>query len=298
MDGKMYQWISALVRDKPDQATSRPLSQLGQQVQAHYGCGHISKNRLNFSAEDKRRLRQLALDEVGLDPFLVERLPENRLQMAHYHANEKLAAKPASADHLLLNSADGMLRINGVQIPLQPESILSAGLLCLNSSIETVEHKTLVVIENLAIMQLCHTWPLPLMDQQALWVYRGDHKSGATAHACRDFVERFGADKTVIVFSDMDPMGLQIALTMPHADYWLGPEQMAWRSCLQSKLANREGFDVQDGALAYLQQLSDQLTLTRVLHELLLCFRQERSSYRQEHMYSQRVGLALFSLTR
>ena len=102
----------------------------------------------------------------------------------------------------------------------------------------------------------------------------------------------------VIVFSDMDPMGLQIALTMPHADYWLGPEQMAWRSCLQSKLANREGFDLQDGALAYLQQLSDQLTLTRVLHELLMCFRQERSSYRQEHMYSQRVGLALFSVTR
>lgn len=296
MDRNLYQWISQLVRDKPEQTTNRSLSDRGRQVQARYGCGYIRNNRLIFSAEDKRRLRQQVLDEIRLDPFVVEQLPSNRLEMAQYHPNEKLAAKPASDDQLLLNSADGMLRINHVEIPLHPQSLISVGLICLNSSIETIQHQTIVVVENLAIMPLCHRWQISCIDPQALWVYRGDHKSGAKAQACRDFVERFGADKTVIVFSDMDPSGLEIALTMPHADYWLGPEQKAWRTCLQSKLANREGFDLQADASAYLQGLSDRARLSSELNRLLTCLKEERSSFRQEHMFSQRVELELFAI--
>ena len=296
MDRNLYQWISQLVRDKPEQTTNRSLSDRGRQVQARYGCGHIRNNRLIFSTEDKRRLRQQVKDELGLDPFTVEQLPSDRLEMAQYHPNEKLAAKPASDDQLLLNSADGIVRVNDVEIPLHPQSIASAGLLCLNSSIETIQHQTIVVVENLAIMPLCHRWQIPCVDPQALWVYRGDYKSGAKAQACRDFVERFGADKTVIVFSDMDPKGLEIALTMPHVDYWLGPAQSSWRTCLQSKLANREGFDLQSAALAYLERLSESGRLSDELNQLLICLREERSSFRQEHMFSQRVGLELLSM--
>jgi hypothetical protein len=69
MDRNMYQWISQLIRDKPEQATSRSISGRGREVQAHYGCGYVSGNRLIFSAEDKRRLRQRVKDELGLDPF-------------------------------------------------------------------------------------------------------------------------------------------------------------------------------------------------------------------------------------
>ncbi|QCW82210.1 hypothetical protein [Methylotuvimicrobium buryatense] len=61
------------------------------------------------------------------------------------------------------------------------------------------------------------------MARRALWAYRGDPKTGSKINVCHDFVDRFGADKTVVVFSDMDPKGLEIALTMPHANYWLGP---------------------------------------------------------------------------
>lgn len=295
MDRKMYQWISQLVKDKPNQDSERSLSRVGRQVQARYGCGYISDNRLIFSADDKRRLRQQVKKEVGRDPF-TEQLPDNRLEMAQFHANEKLAAKPVSDDHLLLNSADGVIRINGEQIQLHPQSLTSAGLLCLNSSIQTVEHQTIVVVENLAIMALCNDWQLPLTDPQTLWIYRGDHKSGAKAQACRDFVERFGADKTVIVFSDMDPKGLEIALTMPHVDYWLGPEQKVWRTCLQSRLANREGFDMQNSALTYLERLSDQQRLSGALNELITCMKEERSSYRQEHMFSQQIEFEMFSI--
>jgi len=296
VDRKLYQWISELVRDKPGLTTDRSLTPLGREVLTRYGCGYVSKNHLIFSAEDKRRLRQLALDEFRLDPFLVEQLPETRLEMAQYHADEKLAAKPASEDLLLLNSADGIIRVNGEEIPLHPQSLTSAGLLCVNTSINTVEHESLVVVENLAIMPLCRSWRIPCVDTQALWVYRGDYKSGATASACRDFVEHFGTDKTVIVFSDMDPKGLEIALTMPHVEYWLGPEQSAWQTCLQSKLANRVGFDLQSGALTYLERCSKRGQLSDKLNQLLTCLNEERSSFRQEHMFCEQVGLQLLSV--
>jgi hypothetical protein len=295
MNRQMYQWISKLVREKPDQDSKRSIKPLSQQVMARYGCGYVSNSRLIFRAEDKRRLRQRVKDEMGLDPF-TEELPNERLEMAQYHANEKLAAKPAGNDQLLLNSADGIVRVNGAQIQLHPESIKTAGLLCLNSSIQTVEHQTIIVVENLAIMPLCHTWQLPLPDRQALWVYRGDHKSGAKAEACCDFLQRFGAGKTVIVFSDMDPKGLEIALTMPHARYWLGPESSTWDDCFNSAYASRSGYDKQSDAMAFVMKTRDEGLLTEPFSELVSRIRKERSSFRQEHCYAHNVGLSLFPI--
>lgn len=292
----MYQWISQLVRDKPNQATGRSRSQLGQQVQVHYGCGHVTKSRLIFSAEDKRRLRQLILNEVGLDPFLVEQLPETRLEMAQYHSNEKLANLPASGDQLLLNNADGVIRVNDNEINLHPESLTSAGLLCLSSSIRSIEHQTIMVVENLAMMQLCHTWQIPCIDRQALWVYRGDYKSGAQAKACRDFIERFGLNKTVIVFSDMDPKGLEIAVTSPFAKFWLGPRRNSWHSLLTGQYASQIGFDTQSDALGYLLKLLDTNLLSEPFRSLISAMQQVRSSFRQEHTYSHNVSLELIPI--
>lgn len=289
----MYQWISKLVRDKPDQDSTRKISQLSEQVMMRYGCGYVSKNNAIFSTEHKHRLRQRIIDELGLDPFIVEQLPDDRLEMAKYHANEKLAAKSAGNDHLLLNSADGVLRINGVEMPLYPESISSAGLMCLNSSIRSVEHDTVVIVENLAIMPLCHAWRIAAVGPQALWVYRGDNKSGATAGACCDFIKRFGEGKTIIVFSDMDPKGLEIALTFPFAKFWLGPNEASRQPLLNSQYANPDGYDIQSKAVSYLLRQSDSNVLSEPFKDLISAIRDARSSFRQEQTYSHDVPLEL-----
>jgi hypothetical protein len=296
VDRKLYQWISQLVRDKPDQATIRSFTAIGQQVQTRFGYGHIRNNRLIFNVEDKRQLRQRVLEEVGLDPFVTEQLPESRLEMAQYHSNEKLANKPASADQLLLNSADGVIRVNGNEIKLHPESLTSAGLQCLSSSIRSVEHQTIVVVENLAIMPLCHTWQIPCIDSQALWLYRGDHKTGAHEKACRDFIERFGPNKTVIVFSDMDPKGLEIAVTLPFAEFWLGPSRNSWQHLLNSKYASQIGYDTQSQATTYLLGLVDSTLLSATFRNLISVLCDARSSFRQEHTYSHSVTLELIPI--
>jgi hypothetical protein len=261
-----------------------------------YGCGYVSKSNAIFSVEDKRRLRRQVIDETGLDPYMIEQLPDDRLEMAKYHRNEKLAAKTAGNDHLLLNSADGVLRINGIEMPLYPESIGAAGLMCLNSGIRSVEHDTVVIVENLAIMSLCHGWQIPAIDNHSLWVYRGDYKTGATAGTCCDFIERFGGGKTVIVFSDMDPKGLEIALTVPFAKFWLGPGEAFWRSSLHSEFANRIGFDVQSEAMDYLLRQLDSSLLSEPFKGLISAMREARSSFRQEHAYSHNVPLELLPI--
>lgn len=296
MNRQMYQWISELIRNKPNQDSKRGINPLSQQVMMRYGCGYVCKSSVIFSAEDKRRLRQRVMEELDIDPFMTEQLPNDRLEMAKYHANEKLAAKPVGGDHLLLNSTDGLLRINGVKIPLHPERVVSAGMLCLNSSIQTVEHQTIVVIENLAIMPLCHAWQIPAVGQQALWVYRGDNKSGAKASACRDFIERFGGDKTIIVFSDMDPKGLEIALTFPFAKFWLGPNAASWRPLLNSRYASPVGFDIQSEAIDYLLRQLDSNSLSEPFKNLISVMRDQRSSFRQEHTYSHDVLLELIPI--
>lgn len=296
MDRRMFNWISELVTDKPHQTTERRVSTLGKSVLERYRCGYAKKDSLVFSAQDKRLLRQRIKDELGMDPFTTRQLPDDRLEMAKYHANEKLAAKPAGHEHLLLNSPDGMLSLNDEQILLHPQRIPTAGLFCLNSGISTVEHKAIVVVENLLMMSVCHSLQLPPLARQALWIYRGDYKTGAKINTCHEFIRRFGADKKIIAFGDMDPKGLEIALTMPHVNYWLGPKQETWGTCLSSRQANRDGFDLQDAAMAFLHRLADSGELSPALTNLLVYLKQHRSSYRQEHMYTHNIPLEIFGL--
>jgi len=121
-------------------------------------------------------------------------------------------------------------------------------------------------------------------------------KTGARIDACHDLLNRFGVNKEVIVFSDMDPKGLEIALTIPHADYWLGPDQSTWNNCFKSKQASRSGYDTQGVAMAYLLKECDKEFLAESFKQLVLQMKKERSSYRQEQGYAHDVHLSLFPI--
>ncbi|WAK02438.1 DUF7281 domain-containing protein [Methylobacter sp. YRD-M1] len=294
MNKDLYRWICELVRKNPAETTERPYSITGRKVQEKYQCGHSRNGKLVFTAEDKRALRILVKDKFDLDPF-VDDLPDRRTDVARLHNNEKLARKPASHDHVLLNCPAGKLRLNGRHIDLQAPFIVSAGLTTLASAITEIDHAKLVVVENLEIMSRCAEFIMPAALHEALWIYRGDSATGARVDACHDLLRRHVAGKTVIAFSDMDPKGLEIALTMPAASHWLGPDRSMWASCLKSKYASRSGFDAQGETMAYL--LSNNKTgLSTELAALIAELCDERSSFRQEHMLAHAVPLALYPL--
>ncbi|RLA19987.1 MAG: hypothetical protein DRQ62_11170, partial [Gammaproteobacteria bacterium] len=268
----------------------------GLSVIEHYGYGRSQNNRLIFTAKDKNAIRLQIKRELNIDPFDTEQLPDSRVDIAEFHDNEKLAKNPVSQDHILVNCPTGTVQLNNQKIHLHSDIIPGVGFMPIASSINQISHDALVVVENLAIMQLCSQFTLPALCQNALWLYRGDHKSGAKAEACYDLLNRFGQDKEVIVFSDMDPKGLEIALTIPHAKYWLGPEMTQWTRCLQSDYASRSGYDIQSKAMGYLLKLKEKRNLSITITDLISQMQREQSSYRQEHMFAHHVTLSLFTL--
>ncbi len=292
----MFNWISQLLKKNPGKTTIHPFSKTGSAVIDRYQCGRRQGNKLFFTAEDKRSIRSQVKQEINIDPFEVSQLPKNRVDVARLHNNEKLANNPVSQDHLLVNCPAGIIQLNNRQIQLHSDIIPSVGFMPIASSINQINHDVIVVVENLAIMQLYSQLILPDICQKALWIYRGDHKSGAKTDTCYQFISRFGQDKTVIVFSDMDPKGLEIALTMPQADYWLGPESNLWASCLASKFASRSGYDAQNSSVHYL--LNRKESLSQPINELVLQIQVDQSSYRQEHMVAHHLSLVLFPLLK
>jgi len=296
MNRKMYQWISELVRHQPEQTTERAWSAIGQAVRERYQCGQQRNNKLHFTSQDKFALRSDIKKELGIDPFETHQLPDSRLQIAEYHDNEKLAKNPASHNHVLVNSPCGVLNLNGRHIQLHTDVMPAAGMLCLSSEIKQIDHSTIVVVENLSIMACCNVLKIPTQINNALWIYRGDYKSGAKIDACHALLNRFGNDKEIIVFSDMDPKGLEIALTIDNARYWLGPEPSTWRNCLTSKVASRSGYDNQGVAMNYLLKRRDTGSLSDPFKELISLLNTERSSYRQEHMSAHNIPLALLAI--
>jgi hypothetical protein len=295
MNREIFQWISCLVKSNLGETTTRKSSEIGRLVIDRYQSGRIQKNLLIFTAPDKTSLRQQIIQEFNLDPF-TDQLPTSRLEVAKHHNNEKLARSPASHDHVLVNCPNKTLKLNNLTIELQTDFIPNAGMMCLSSGITQIGHETIVVVENLAMMQLCSTFELPAICRNALWIYRGDHKSGARIDACHDLVIRFGNNREVIVFSDMDPKGLEIALTIPHADYWLGPEPSTWNDCFNSDYANRSGFDKQGTAMAFLLNKREMGLLSEPFSDLVSRMEKERSSYRQEHSYAHNIALSLLPI--
>ncbi|WP_340120950.1 DUF7281 domain-containing protein [Methylobacter svalbardensis] len=296
MNRKTFKWVSDLVTSNPGQTTTRLKSAMGCTVIERYQSGLIQNNKLIFTALDKTALRRKIIQEFNLDPFNTDQLPASRIEVAKHHNNEKLAKNPVSYDHILLNCPNKTLKLNNQAIQLQTESIPNAGMMCLSSGITRIDHDAIVVVENLAIMQLCSAFTLPAPCQNALWIYRGDHKTGAKIDACHDLLKRFGNNKAVIVFSDMDPKGLEIALTIPYASYWLGPEPSTWNNCFNSNYASRSGYDKQGDTMVSLLKRCDTGFLAEPFRDLILRMKNERSSYRQEHSYAHNVRLSLFPI--
>jgi hypothetical protein len=155
MNNKTFEWISGLVRSSPSQITIRANSAIGRSVIERYQSGHIKNNQLIFTTQDKTSLRQQIIQELDFDPFHTSQLPASRIEVAKHHHNEKLAKNPVSYDHILLNCPNNILRLNNQTIQLQTGCIPNAGMMCLSSGITRIDHDAIVVVENLAIMQLC-----------------------------------------------------------------------------------------------------------------------------------------------
>jgi hypothetical protein len=264
------------------------LSSLLSRLNDDYGFGLIDGNYLYFTEKDRASLIERVQLENCLHLFR-DLYPEaqSRALTAKVQRNEKTNSYTVSQDFVLLNSLQTM-QLNKQQFQGNP--FTSLGMYLKADEIISVEHPQIVLVENLTIMANLHALVIPASLRSALWLYRGDFKKQQQTSCAYQFFRRFRETNQLICFSDLDPAGIQIALTCD-AHYWLTPQDSGViNMALQGE--ENEWFN-QQSAIRYLQ---DRPALPKKCQDALAQMMLSRKTLKQEQMLAHHIQLALFKL--
>ncbi|MEC4724395.1 hypothetical protein HWQ46_02395 [Shewanella sp. D64] len=221
-----------------------------------------------------------------LSPYPDKKSREN---IAKGHKDEKLNSYPVSRDFVLINTLN-KFHLNGLKFAKTP--FTSLGLSIKAHEIISIEHRQIVLVENLTLMANLEALRIPDSLKEALWVYRGDVKPGQQTGMAYEFFRRFNTHK-LICFSDLDPAGIQIAISSG-ASYWLTPSDCELAIKLKQQLAGVEQeWMNQTDAKTYLEtqeHLPKQCNLAFDLMKI------QHHTLQQEHMLEHKLLLSLFEL--
>lgn len=291
MNKKLFQYCQKHLRDN-DSCQLKVTPSLRQLVDL-YNVGFIANGLFYYDSRDKQHLIEMVSIELhGIhlfrDPYPS---PKTRDALAKINRSEKVGALKVSDEYILINTL-GSLFINQQIIPMPP--ISSLGQYVRASEIESIEHKQIILVENLIVMANLARLKVPEQLKDALWLYRGDRQAKQQTGTAYPFFRRFAATHQLISFSDLDPSGLQISLTSGAA-YWL---TIANQDDLQLVLKGDEKeWFAQQNAITYLNNYSKKCQLLPVYCEQLLdVMKQSQKTLKQEHMIAHSLPLALYSL--
>jgi len=264
------------------------LSSLLIRLNSDYRFGVIDGNYLHFGEADRQSLIDSVLAENRQHLFRDEyTAAQSRVQNAQTQRNEKENSFAVSRDFILLNTLQ-TLQLNGQQFPVTP--FTSLGLYLQADEIVSVEHKQIVLVENLAVMANLSALNIPESLRSALWLYRGDISPEKQTGKAYQFFRRFKHTNPLICFSDLDPAGIQIALSSD-AHYWLTPEDS---SVINSQLqGDEQEWFKQQGAISYLEKKTD---LPEKCRSAFAQMRHVRKTLKQEQMLALNIELQLFAL--
>lgn len=259
-----------------------------QFLKTEYNFGTIRGDYLFFTPDDRADLiRKVKLYE-NLDLFLGEfREKQSRLETARTDRDEKLNSYPVARDYVMVNSLKN-IKLN--QETHEISHYTAFGLTLNADHITSIEHEKIVFVENLEIMAVLAKLNMPTELQDALWVFRGQPKKERHTEKAYQFFRRFKNTHQLICFSDLDPKGIEIALTS-EAEYWLTPED--------SDVINIDlkGFETewskQGNAIKYLKGKVDLPIKCKLAFEKMLT---NRKTLKQEHMLPYNIKLGLFAL--
>ena len=264
------------------------LSSTVARLNKDYGFGLIQGSYLHFNDNDRNVLIKRVQDENGVHLFR-EPYPEekSRLQSASTNRNEKHRSYAVSRDFILINSFTN-LKLNQTRQTLNP--LTSLGVFLKADEITSVEHKQIILVENLAIMGNIKSLIIPSVLKDALWVYRGDLKEQQSTSTAYQFFRRFSDRNELICFSDLDPKGIEIAISSG-AHYWLTPKQS---DVINMKLDGIEQEWFKQGkAIKYLQS---QRLLPQKCQEAFIAMAPSQKTLKQEHMLTHSIELDTYQL--
>ena len=264
-----------------------------------FGQFDLTQQWLTFSLSDILTLCNEVQSSLGVD-VRNDLYPskENRLSSAETHRNEKENSYAVSKDFILVNSLSE-LNVNQTFNKISP--LTSLGMYIKADEIKSVEHSAIVLVENLTVMANLNTINLASIKSnidlsKALWLYRGDVKAQQTTNTSYQFFRRFKGHIPLVCFSDLDPKGIEIALTSD-ADYWLTVENK--NEITMDLTGSEQEWYKQGASISFLQKKistmpSQEVACWQKLFENLQTY---RKTLKQEHILKHNVALALLELT-
>lgn len=253
--------------------------------------GKIVNGKWFYTEKDRAAIIALIKSQLNVD-LLFSDFPDkaSREALALINNNEKLNALAVSEDFVLVNSLSS-LQINNDQLDIN--ILASLGVYINANKVESVEHKQIVLVENLAVM--ANLAKLVLLDnakylENALWVYRGDLKREQSTGRAYDFFRRFKATHQLICFADFDPEGFKIAITSG-ATTILAPVADAVVNF------NAAGPDIDYfKQVTAKQYINNQTDLSLQVEKLFAVMAEQRQTIKQEHILSHRIPLSVFEI--
>jgi len=288
MNKQLFDYCKRLLL-KHRQGGSIKLTASARTLHLEYGFGEIDRAYLHFSYDQRLSLIKELKSQLALDVLTQEYLPRSRQDNATNKRNEKDNSYAVCRDFVLINSL-GSLQLNGQVYPAN--SLTSLGLYVKAQEIKSIEHKQIVLVENLEIMANLPGLILPDELENALWLYRGDIQEKQQTGSAYAFFKRFDNDQhQLICFSDLDPAGIQIALTCA-AQYWLTPDDSSVIQFSGAKDAEQEWYR-QDATVKYLNSYNNLPDKCQRAFALML---DNRKTLKQEHMLAHKIPLGLYRL--
>jgi len=270
MNKQLYNFTQAKLQ-KNRQGGQIKNSALAIKLYEEYNFGQLDFNKqwLTFNLDNILALSDEIQSVLGIDirqdPYPTKK---DRLSTAENCRNEKENSYAVSKDFILINSLSE-LNVNQSCHNISP--LTSLGLYIKADDIKSIEHSAIILVENLAVMANLRTINLASINKkhsgtpilgnnissqyidltQALWLYRGDVKAQQTTNTSYQFFRRFKGVTPLICFSDLDPKGIEIALTC-NADYWLTIENT--NEITMALSGNEQEWYKQGAAIDFLQQ--------------------------------------------
>ncbi len=128
---------------------------------------------------------------------------------------------------------------------------------------------------------------------QALWLYRGDVKPQQTTNSSHQFFRRFKGTIPLICFSDLDPKGIEIALTS-HADFWLTLNNA--NEVDMALLGIEQEWYKQKASIDYLLKQENDNEEKHQWQQSFEILKHHKKTLKQEHMLKHKLELTLLKI--
>jgi hypothetical protein len=266
----------------------------------NFGHLDLSKKHLTFSLIDIVDLSEKIQITHGVDirndPYPAQ---TSREVNAGKNRNEKDNSYPVSNDFILINSLSA-LSVNKSHHTIAP--ITSLGTYVRADDIQSIEHKSIVFVENLAVMASLSALNLASLSEElvdALWVYRGDYKKQQNTGTAYQFFRRFNNHQR-ICFSDVDPKGIEIALTSG-ADYWLTIKDIEdFKQVVDALEGSEKEWFEQGTSIKFLQkaQMNQAVKFQKkaAWEPLFSVISSIQKTLKQEHIITHKLALTLLKI--